>query len=169
MEADIAAVIAMYILRSATGAAPFYTEPVSVDWERGQVLLGHPGYNDASNADPAVPIRIVADVEYENSDRYTGASTYFKYRPGPVTLVNSVWDGQGLSWTCLQGDSLPGPLKVQGICHLLLAPEVPLQSFILRAIQRGVSQHWIVLPGRLREELKVLSRLIGISFEPITD
>jgi hypothetical protein len=168
MEADIAAVIAMHILRSATGAAPFYTEPVSVDWERGRLLLGHAGYHDASNADPAAPIRIIPDVEYENSDRYTGASTYFKYRPGPVTLINSVWNGQGLAWTGLQGESLPGPPKLQGICHLLLAPEVRLKNFILSAIQRGVSQHWIALPGRLLEELEVLCPILGISFAPIT-
>jgi L-fucose isomerase-like protein len=169
MEADIAAVIAMYILRSATGTSPFYAEPVSVDWKRNQVLLGHAGYHDAANADPAVPTRIIADVEYENSDRFTGAATYFKYRAGQVTLINSVWDGQGLGWTCLQGESLPGPAKVQGICHLMLAPDVPVRSFILSAINRGVSQHWIVVPGRLLAEMKVLCRMIGISFTAISD
>ena len=82
MEGDIGAVIAMLVLRRFTGESPFYTEPFSVDYAGEAVLMGHAGYHDPANADPAVPIRVVPDVEYENTDRFTGAVTLFKYRPG---------------------------------------------------------------------------------------
>jgi L-arabinose isomerase len=128
------------------------------------LLLGHAGCHDAANADPAHPIQVVPDVEYENSDRFTGAASLFKYRPGPVTLVNSVWDGERLKWVALEGESLPGPPKMDGNCHLFCALRVPVREFFRRSVENGVSQHWVVTHGHRLEELEVLGDAAGIRF-----
>jgi L-fucose isomerase-like protein len=162
MEADIAAGVAMHALRLATGERPFYTETFGVDYHANALLLGHAGYHDAGNADPAFPVEIVPDVEYQNTDRFPGAVSFFKYRSGPVTLVNSVWDGSRLKWVALQGRSLEGPPKMDGNSHLFCSLDVPVREFLRRAVESGVSQHWIVVHGQHLEALKVLCDTAGI-------
>jgi len=167
MEGDIGAVVAMLALRVFTGESPFYTEPFSVDYASGALLMGHAGYHDAANADPAVPMRIIRDVEYENSDRFTGAVTMFKYRPGPVTAVNSTWDGSRLKWCCIEGESVPGPARMEGNCHLVFRPDLPVRDFCRTAVEKGVSQHWTFVPGHRAGEIAALCSVLDVGLEPI--
>jgi L-fucose isomerase-like protein len=162
MEADVGAAAAMLSLRLFTGASPFYTEPFSVDQQANVLLMGHAGYHDPANADPSTPVRIVNDIEYQNSDPFTGAATFFKYRPGPVTAVNSVWDGAGLRWCCVEGESLPGPAKMDGNCHVTFRPGLAVNEFTRRAVEAGVSQHWSFVPGRRAADLRTLCGVLGV-------
>ena len=169
MEADIGAVAAMLALRLFTGESPFYTEPFSADYESNSILMGHAGYHDTANADPGVPVRIINDVEYENSDAFTGAASFFKYRSGPVTAVNSVWDGEGLRWCCIEGESLPGPAKMDGNSHLVFQPAGPVKEFFRRVVEIGVSQHWLFIPGHHAADLALLCGVLGVRFVGVDD
>jgi L-arabinose isomerase len=164
MEADIAAGIAMRILRLFTESAPFYTELFTVDLSSNVFLMGHAGYHSTSLHDPEYPVRIVADVEYENSDDFTGACTYFKYRPGPVTVVNAVYNSEKLQWVVFEGESLTGPPKLNGNCHLHCKVKVPVEEFFKRSIDIGVSQHFIVVPGHLSKNLALLCDWLDIEY-----
>ena len=168
MEADIAAGVAMYALRSIGGASPFYTEIFGVDYSANELLLGHAGYHDHINADPTLPVRIVPDIEYENSDRFTGCATYFKYRAGPVTVINSVWSGSRLKWLGIEGHSVPGPPRLEGNCHLACRIQMSVKDFLTTAVESGVSQHWIVVPGHVLNDLAVLCRFTHIEFGVIS-
>jgi L-arabinose isomerase len=162
MEADIAAGLCMYILRRYSGQSPFYTETFSADYTANALLLGHAGYHDTINADPDFPVQIVSDVEYENSDRFSGAVSFFKYRSGPVTVVNSVWDGEKLKWVVVQGESLPGPAKMDGNSHLFCRLDVPVKEFFRQSVESGVSQHWIVISGTHGQALSELCEQLDI-------
>jgi L-fucose isomerase-like protein len=162
MEADIAAGVCMYALRGFLGQSPLYTETLSVDYRENALLLGHAGYHDAVNADPDVPVQVIPDVEYENSDRFSGAATYFKYRSGPVTVVNAVWDGERLKWTMVEGRSLAGPPKMEGNCHLFCRLDVPVKEFFRQAVSGGVSQHWVVVSGNHASALMGLCSQLGV-------
>ena len=164
MEADVAAGIGMYILRHLTGESPFYTEPLTADWQKNIILFGHAGYHDSINRDEKNPVRIIPDVEYKNSDLFTGACAYFKYKPGPVTVVNSVYNGEKLQFTIFEGNSLPGPPMLEGNCHLLCETDISLKIFYEQVIQTGVSQHWIVVPGKHHKELEVLCYWLNIDY-----
>lgn len=164
MEADIAAGLCMHVLRRYSGQSPFYTETFSVDYRANALLLGHAGYHDTINADPNYPVEIVPDVEYENSDPFSGAVTFFKYRSGPVTVVNSVWDGQKIKWVAVEGESLAGPAKMDGNCHLFCALDVPVKDFFRKSVDSGVSQHWIVISGRHGEALSGLCDQLNICY-----
>lgn len=86
------------------------------------MLMGHAGYHDAANANPATGVRITNDLEYQHSDGFAAAAGMFRYLPVPVTAVNCTWHGERLRWRCL---SLPGPAKMEGNCHLVFRPDVP--------------------------------------------
>jgi L-arabinose isomerase len=162
MEADVGAVTAMLAMRLFTGESPFYTEPFSADYASNVVLMGHAGYHDTANADPGAPVRVINDMEYENSDLFTGAVSFFKYRQGPVTAVNSVWDGEGLRWCCIEGESLPGPARVEGNCHVAFRPAVPVRDFFRKAVETGVSQHWLIVAGHRAADLETLCGVLGV-------
>jgi len=167
MEADVAAGVCMYVLRRYSDQSPFYTETFSVDYQANALLLGHAGYHDTANADPDSPVQIVSDVEYENSDPFSGAVSFFKYRSGPVTVVNSVWDGEKLKWVVVEGQSLAGPAKMDGNCHLFCELDLPAKEFFRKSVESGVSQHWIVISGRHGSALSGLCEQLDIRLAAI--
>lgn len=167
MEADITAGVAMYILKLFTANAPFYAELFTADLNENAFLMGHPGYHDYRHRDDNYPVRIIPDVEYENTDPFSGACTYFKYKSGPITVVNSVYNGERIRWTVFEGYSLEGPPKMEGSCHLFCKINMPIQEFCKRTVQLGVSQHWIVVPGHLIRKLKYLCSWLGIEYIPV--
>jgi L-arabinose isomerase len=164
MEADIAAGIAMYVLNRYTEKSPFYAELYTADLEKNAFLMGHPGYHDSAHHDKNYPVRIVPDVEYKNSDSFTGACTFFKYMPGPVTVVNSVYNGERIRWTVFKGNSLPGPPKMEGSSHIFCKIEKPIKEFCTSVVQIGVSQHWIVVPGHIMKDIETLCAWLNIEY-----
>lgn len=164
MEADIAAGIAMHILSCFTSSNPFYSELLCGNISENSVLMGHIGYYDYQNNDPNYPVRIISDPEYKNSDRFTGACIYYKYKPGPVTMVNSVYDGTRIKWTTIEGTSLEGPPKLEGYCHAYCKFEKPIKDFLIESVRSGVSQHWSIIPGMIAEDLKIVARWNNIAY-----
>jgi L-arabinose isomerase len=164
MEADVAAGIAMKILQLFTGHAPFYTEIFTVDIEENALLMGHAGCHDPVNRDPGCGVRVVPDIEYENTDPYTGACIYFKYRSGPVTVINSVYTDGKLRWSVFEGESLPGPPKMNGNCHLFCKVDPPITELYKTLVGAGVSQHFIVVEGYLRTRLEGLCAWLDIDY-----
>ena len=98
------------------------------------------------------------------SDRFTGAVTYFKYKPGPVTVINSVWDGKSLKWIAFEGESLAGSFKMDGNAHLFCRLDPDVKTFFRTSVKSGVSQHWIVLHGRLLDTIMHLCSALDILF-----
>jgi L-fucose isomerase-like protein len=158
MEADVAACVAMAGLRRLCGSAPFYTEIFNAGLADDCLLMGHAGWHDPAVRDPASPAWIVPDEEYRNSDRLPGAAMWFKAAPGPVTAVNAVWRDGRLAWNTLEGESLSGPPRLEGNCHLVFRATEPVPVLLDRLLARGVSQHWVVVPGHRTAEVEAMRR-----------
>lgn len=157
MEADVAAGLGLYLLKQLSGNPALYTEVLGVDLTENSLLLGHAGYHDARNAESPASVRIAHDVEYKNTDRCKGACSVFKMKPGPVTLLNSVFHEKKMKWIAVFGESLKGPYKLEDTAHLVFRPEIPVLDLINAAVESGVSQHWLAVPGDIREGLKTLA------------
>jgi L-arabinose isomerase len=158
MEADVAACLTLAGLRRLRGDAPFYAEVYNAGLADGTLLLGHAGWHDPAVRDPAEPAEIVPDEEYRRADRFAGAAMVFKAAAGPVTAVNAVWRDGRLAWTTLEGESLPGPARMEGSCHLVFHAAEPVPQLLDRLIARGVSQHWVVVPGHCAGEVHAMAR-----------
>jgi L-arabinose isomerase len=165
MEADIAACAAMLLLARFTGEAPFYSEVLNLGPEDNWLLMGHAGWHDPRGRDPVEPMIIGADEEYRSNGGGEGAALIYKAAAGPVTAINSVFDGKGLRWTVFEGESLPGPARLEGYSHLVCRTDEPVRALVDRWIERGVSQHWVVVPGRRAAEIATLCRWAGIPCE----
>ena len=167
MEADIAAGITMYILFLFTGYSPFYTEIFNIDIKDNAFLMGHAGYHDIRHANKKYPIEIISDVEYVNSDTFTGACIYFRYQEGPVTAINGIYNGDKLKWTIFEGYSTSNDVELEGNSYLYCSLEKNAKNIFNSAVQSGVSQHWVIIPGHYKSKLKILSDVLGIEYNPL--
>jgi len=167
MEADIAAGITMYILFLFTGYSPFYTEVFNIDIKNNAFLMGHAGYHDIRHANKKYPIEIIPDVEYVNSDSFTGACIYFRYQEGPVTAINGIYDGDRLKWTIFEGYSISNSIKLVGNSYIYCRLKKDVKDIFNKAVQAGVSQHWIIIPGHYKDNLKILSDVLNIEYNPL--
>jgi L-fucose isomerase-like protein len=158
MEADVAACLAMAGLRRLTRSAPFYSEVLNAGVADDCLLLGHAGWHDPAVRDPGWPAAIIPDEEYRHSNALAGAALCFKVASGPVTAVNAVWRAGRLLWTAIEGESLEGPPRLSGSCHLVMRTDAPVSALINGLIARGTSQHWIVVPGRRAVEVEAFAR-----------
>jgi L-fucose isomerase-like protein len=164
MESDIPGGIGMYILRVFTGEIPIFTEVLTADLEMNSLVLGHAGYHEVSNHDANYPLKIVPDIEYKTTDRFTGAVTCIKFKPGDVTLVNSVYNGTRLRFIVLEGVSVDCPPKLEDTNHLFCRLNLPVADFFNRAMTLGSSQHFLVIPGRYCNNLQRLCQFVDIEF-----
>jgi L-arabinose isomerase len=165
MEADIAAGIGMYILKNFTGQTPFYVEILNIDLQKNAIVLGHAGYHEVINYDEKCPVKIVRDVEYKNSDEFSGAVTCFKYKPGDVTLVNCVYNGEKLRLSAIEGESIDCPPILEDTCHLFCKLNPPVSEFLDAVLDSGISQHFLVIPGKYCKSLERLRRFIDMEYK----
>jgi L-arabinose isomerase len=164
MEADVALTVLMRALELFTGLPPFYTEIFTLDLSRDLMLMGHAGWHGMAHRDPDAPVEIVPDVEYRSVDRLAGAALFYPFRPGPVTATNAVWRDGGLRLSAVEGESLGGK-HMEDNCHLLCRLGEPVDRFIRRVTERGVSQHWAVVPGRHAADLGRLAAWLDVPFD----
>jgi hypothetical protein len=82
--------------------------------------------------------------------------------------VNSVYTGEKLRWSVFEGESLAGPPKMNGNCHLFCKVELPASEFYRRLLDMGVSQHFVVVSGHMKERLKRLAEWLHIDFFDVT-
>jgi L-arabinose isomerase len=164
MEADIASGIGMYILKMFTGQSPVFTEVLTADLEKNSLVLGHAGYLEEVNHDKKYPLKIVPDVEYKTTDKFSGAVTCIKYQPGDVTLVNCVYNGNKLRFTVFEGESVDCPPKLEDTNHLFCKLNLTVVDFFNKALKLGSSQHFLVIPGRYCDNLERLCQFVDIEF-----
>ncbi len=164
MEADISGGIGMYILKMFTGETPLFTEVLTADLEKNSLVLGHAGYHEAVNYDDNYPVRIVPDVEYKTTGRFSGAVSCIKYKPGDVTLVNCIYDGNRLRFTVFEGESVECAPKLEDTNHLFCRLNLPVVDFFNNVLKLGVSQHFLVIPGKYCDRLERLCQFVDIEF-----
>ena len=164
MEADIPAGIGMYILNVFTGQRPIFTEVLTADLEKNSLVLGHAGYHEAVNYDENYPLKIVPDVEYKSTGKFSGAVSCIKYKPGDVTLINCVYNGSRLRFTVLDGESVECPPKLEDTNHLFCRLNLPVVDFFNKSLKIGVSQHFLVIPGNYCDNLERLCQFVDIEF-----
>ena len=164
MEADIGAGIGMYILKLFTEQVPLYTEILTIDLENNGFVLGHAGYHEAVNYDEKYPVKIVPDVEYKTTDKFSGAVTCIKYKPGDITLVNCVYNGNRLRLTVVEGESIDCPPKLEDTNHLFCRLNIPVNEFFTKMLNLGSSQHILVIPGKYCLNLERLCQFVDIEF-----
>jgi len=159
MEGDLATTSGMRILRQLQDAPVMYTEIFTYDESLNAVLMGHAGMHDVRLAGSEV--RITPDYEYCESGEYSGAWMEFRGRSGRVTLASFFSDTDGFKVVTAGGTSLEEGPVLEGFAHVLVRPDVPLESFFEPIVRTGLTQHWVVCHGDVRGRLEKMAGMCG--------
>jgi L-arabinose isomerase len=160
-EGDLGGTAAMVMLRRLTGLPVMFTEIFNYDRETNVVVAGHAGPANQLLADDSCGVAITPDYELmDSSAGLSGVWMEFVCKPGRVTLVNFIGVPEGFQFTVLGGESLGGPLRIEGYPHCVIRLDAGVEDFIRSSAMHGVSHHWAVVHGDVRDEIVYLAEML---------
>lgn len=162
-EGDLGGTTAMLILQRLTGEPVMFTEIFNYDGVDNTVVAGHAGPSNHLLADRQSGVAITPDYELMGSPSGTsGVWMEFIGKPGRVTIVNFICMEDNFQMTVLGGESLGGEKRVEGYPHFYIKIDPDMDDFIRTIAEHGVTHHWAVVHGDVREELRALSEMLGV-------
>lgn len=162
-EGDLGGTTAMVILQKLTGEPVMFTEVFNYDGVDNTVVAGHAGPSNYLLADRRSGVVITPDYELMSSPSGTlGVWMEFIAKPGRVTIVNFLCTQENFQMTILGGESLGGEKRVEGYPHFYIKIDPKMDDFIRTIAEHGVTHHWVVAQGDVREELKALAGMLQV-------
>jgi L-fucose isomerase-like protein len=160
-EGDLGGTTAMLMLERLTGNPVMFTEIFNYDREDNVVVAGHAGPSNHTLADESAPVTITPDYELmESGTELSGVWVEFVGKPGRVTMVNFICVSGGFQLTVLGGESLGKRLRIDGYPHMAIRIDPDVEEFIRSNGEHGVSHHWAVVYGDVRDEVEYLAAML---------
>jgi|GEM_PF-486983 len=160
-EGDLGGTTAMLMLERITGNPVMFTEIFIYDREDNVVVAGHAGPSNHTLADESAPVTITPDYELMDAGaELTGVWVEFVGKPGRVTMVNFISVSDGFQLTVLGGESQGKKLRIDGYPHMAIRIDPPVEEFIRSNGEHGVSHHWAVVHGDVRDEIEYLAAML---------
>lgn len=169
-EADMAAGLMTFMLKVLSGGKQVnFVEAFYIENGGNTFAAGHAGPNDHNDPNFKQNVRITTDVFLlDRPDRYAGAAfAWYRMPSGRKTMAHfSEKDGHYTVITTLV-DSLEGEHILKGYSHTILKPVVPVKDLFREILDIGATQHYALVDGDYREELAILSELMGFDYHEI--
>jgi L-arabinose isomerase len=163
-EGDIGCTTAMYILQRLAEKPVMFTEIFNYDKEDNTIVAGHAGPANYLLAESDNKVTITPDYELmDATSDISGVWMEFIGKPGRVTLLNFICTLDSFQFTILGGESLGGNIRVEGYPHYYIKIDPDITEFLKSCAASGVSNHWAVVNGDVREELGYLAHMLGIN------
>ena len=160
-EGDLGGTTAMLMLERLAGNPVMFTEIFNYDREDNVVVAGHAGPSNHTLADESAPVTITPDYEMmESGTELLGVWVEFVGKPGRVTMVNFIGVSGGFQLTVLGGESLGKKLRIDGYPHMAIRIDPDVEEFIRSNGEHGVSHHWAVVYGDVRDEVEYLAAML---------
>lgn len=168
-EADTGAGLICYILKLLSGKHVNFLEPFHIESEFGTFAGGHAGPNDHNDPAWQQNVVIARDVRFaKTSYRYAGAPfAWYRISPGRKTLAQLIEENGRYKLICGMAESLPGDHILATYSHSIFRPELPVERFFEQILRVGSTQHFGVVDGDYRRELKEVAALMDFDFHPI--
>jgi L-arabinose isomerase len=164
MEGDLGTTTSLLILSRLTGRPTMFLEVLSFDQSDSSFIAGHCGQQNVNLAGDNDRVRVVPDLEYENSPEteLEGAWMQFMLREGRVTMLQLVCDADDFKMIIAGGESLGGPERIPGFPQAHIRPDVPIAQFFTQLAEAGVTHHLALVHGDVRSELEKLADVLGV-------
>jgi len=161
MEGDLLGILGQLILSRLSGGQPtMFTEILTYDNLRRQILVGHPGMHDIRLAKSRSAVRLTPDYEWLQEP--AGVWMEFSVRPGPVTLLSIASTQVGFHFVITKGEALRARNRLEGYPHALVKLDIPLRSFFRTTTKIGTTQHWALVSGDLSGRTCELANMLGV-------
>lgn len=176
-EADIGAGLITYILKLLSGKHVNFIEPFHIEDDFGTFAGGHAGPNDHN--DPAWQDNVIIsrDVRFaKTSWKYAGAPfAWYRFSPGMKTVAGLYEENGKYKLVTFMAESLsekdtPQSSKKHLLAtysHTIFKPVVPVKELWEKVLNIGVTQHYAIVDGDYRPQLKALAEMMGFDFYDI--
>ena len=176
-EADIGAGLITYILKLLSGKNVNFIEPFHIEDDFGTFAGGHAGPNDHN--DPAWQDNVIIsrDVRFaKTSWKYAGAPfAWYRFSPGMKTVAGLYEQDGKYKLITFMAESLsekdtPQSTKKHLLAtysHTIFRPVVPAKELWEKVLRIGATQHYAIVDGDYREELRDFASIMGFEFYDI--
>lgn len=168
-EADLGAGLATYILKLLSSKNVNFIEPFHIENDFGTFAGGHAGPNDHNDPAWQKNVIISRDVRFaKTSWKYAGAPfAWYRISPGRKTVTGLYEENGKYKMVCFMAESLPGEHLLATYTHTIFRPEVEVRELFGKLLNIGVTQHYAVVDGDYRRELRDLAEIMGFEFYDI--
>ena len=176
-EADIGAGLITYILKLLSGKNVNFIEPFHIEDDYGTFAGGHAGPNDHN--DPAWQDNVIIsrDVRFaKTSWKYAGAPfAWYRFSPGMKTVAGLYEQDGKYKLITFMAESLsekdtPQSAKKHLLAtysHTIFRPVVPAKELWEKVLNIGATQHYAIVDGDYRDELRDFASIMGFEFYDI--
>ena len=176
-EADIGAGLITYILKLMSGKNVNFIEPFHIEEDFGTFAGGHAGPNDHN--DPAWQDNVIIsrDVRFaKTSWKYAGAPfAWYRFSPGMKTVAGLYEEAGVYKLITFMAESLsekdtPQSAKKHLLAtysHTIFKPVVPVKELWEKVLNIGATQHYAIVDGDYRAELRDFAEMMGFEFYDI--
>ena len=176
-EADIGAGLITYILKLLSRKNVNFIEPFHIEDDFGTFAGGHAGPNDHN--DPAWQDNVIIsrDVRFaKTSWKYAGAPfAWYRFSPGMKTVAGLYEQDGKYKLITFMAESLsekdtPQSAKnhlLATYSHTIFRPVVPAKELWEKVLNIGATQHYAIVDGDYRDELRDLASIMGFEFYDI--
>ena len=176
-EADIGAGLITYILKLLSGKNVNFIEPFHIEDDFGTFAGGHAGPNDHNDPKWQDNVIISRDVRFaKTSWKYAGAPfAWYRFSPGMKTVAG-LYEQDGkyklitfLAESLSEKDTPQSAKKhlLATYSHTIFRPVVPAKELWEKVLNIGATQHYAIVDGDYREQLKDFAELMGFEFYDI--
>ena len=176
-EADIGAGLATYVLKLITGKNVNFIEPFHIENDFGTFAGGHAGPNDHNDPEWQKNVVIARDVRFaKTSWKYAGAPFgWYRFSPGMKTVCGIYEQDGKYKMIVFQAESLAAEKTPQSkikhllatYSHTIFKPVVPVKELFEQILKIGATQHYAIVDGDCRAELKDFAEIMGFEYYDI--
>ena len=176
-EADIGAGLITYILKLLSGKNVNFIEPFHIEDDFGTFAGGHAGPNDHNDPAWQQNVIISRDVRFaKTSWKYAGAPfAWYRFSPGMKTVAGLYEQDGKYKLITFQAESLsekdtPQSAKKHLLAtysHTIFRPVVPAKELWEKVLNIGATQHYAIVDGDYRDELRDFASIMGFEFYDI--
>ena len=173
-EADIGAGLITYILKLLSGKSVNFIEPFHMEDDFGTFAGGHAGPNDHNDPAWQDNVIIARDVRFaKTSWKYAGAPfAWYRFSPGMKTVAGLYEQDGRYKLITFMAESLPESDTPQSTkkhllatySHTIFRPVVPAKQLWEKVLNIGATQHYAIVDGDWREQLRDLASIMGFEF-----
>lgn len=176
-EADIGAGLITYILKLLSGKNVNFIEPFHIEDDFGTFAGGHAGPNDHNDPKWQDNVIISRDVRFaKTSWKYAGAPfAWYRFSPGMKTVAGLYEQDGKYKLITFMAESLsekdtPQSAKKHLLAtysHTIFRPVVPAKELWEKVLNIGATQHYAIVDGDYREQLRDFASIMGFEFYDI--
>jgi L-fucose isomerase-like protein len=166
-EADVLNVLSTIIAGRLAGKIGMFNEFFVVDKDWNKVLMGHPGYGEASFGDPDT-FTVTPDLEFDETEK-RGAWLSYRAKPGEMTFLNFTAEYGKLKAAVFNGVALKGPRMMEGYAHMLVETKINSVALLENIILDGLIQHWGTVYGNIIPEIKWFMNFLNLEVKDYSE